>query len=322
LHNERIDVNKLYAPIIAAALVEWAESTLYVALDTSILNEKFCLIRVALVYRGRAVPLAWQVLEQQSATVAFDQYRPLLDQVAAMFPLTTKVVLLADRGFADIGLMAYCDEFLGWQWRIRCKKNFYVYRSGKKATQVGHLKLKFGQARCLHGVRITKKRYGPVHLAVAKLENSKEKWFVVSSEPTDRATFVEYGMRFDIEESFLDDKSNGFQLEDSRLQSAEALTRLCFVLAVTTLFLTAQGTEVVETEQRRLVDAHWFRGSSYLKIGWRWIRRAAIKGWQLLTHLALSPLPDLEPSFAFKADVNKQLLQLEVTYSKYYEFAT
>lgn len=322
LHNKRIDVHQLYAPLIASALTEWTESTLYIALDTSILNEKFCLIRVALVYRGRAIPLAWQVIEQSSAMVAFDQYRSVLDQVAEMLPFSATVVLLTDRGFADTNLMAYCDEFLGWQWRIRCKSSFYVYRSGQKATQVGRLKLKFGQARCLHGIRITKKRFGPVHLAIAKVKNSKEKWFVLSSQPTDLATFVEYGWRFDIEESFLDDKSNGFQVEDTRLNCAEALTRLCFVLAVATLVLTVQGTDVVETEQRRLVDAHWFRGSSYLKIGWRWIRRAVVKGWQLLTRLALSPLPDLEPSFASKSDVNKTLLELNVTYSRHYEFAT
>lgn len=322
LHNERIEVNTLYAPIIASALVEWCRSTVYIALDTSIVREKFCLIRVALVYRGRAIPLAWTVIEQQSATVAFDHYRPLLDQVATMLPLTTTVVLLADRGFADTGLMAYCDEFLGWQWRIRCKKNFHVYRSGKKATKIGRLSLKVGQARCLHGVRITAKCYGPVHLALARPANGKEAWYVVSSQPTERATFVEYGLRFDIEESFLDDKSNGFQLESSRLDSAEALNRLCFVLAVATLFLTAQGTEVVESKQRRLVDSHWFRGSSYLKIGLRWVRRASLKGWQLITLLHLSPLPDLEPSFASKSDVNKQLLKLDVSYDKYYEFAT
>ena len=277
LRNERIEVNKLYAPIIAEALTEWQTATLYIALDSSILWNQFCLVRAALIYRGRSVPLAWLVLEQANATVSFDQYREVLDNVARLLPWQTEVVLLADRGFADIGLMAYCDEYLGWNWRIRCKGNFLVHRSGKKTTQVRKLQLKVGQARCLQGVRLTAKRYGPVHLALARTADGKEAWYVVSSQPVSRATFVEYGLRFDIEESFLDDKSNGFQLESSRLRTASVLNRLCFVLAVVTLFLVAQGTDVVETEQRRLVDAHWFRGSSYLKIGWRWVRRATIK---------------------------------------------
>jgi hypothetical protein len=101
------------------------------------------------------------------------------------------------------------------------------------------------------------------------------------------ATLDEYGLRFDIEENFLDDKSNGFQLESSLIRSADALTRLGLVLAITTLYLVAQGTEVVKQGKRRWVDAHWFRGHSYFKIGWNWIRSALSKGWELLTRLRL-----------------------------------
>lgn len=47
---------------------------------------------------------------------------------------------------------------------------------------------------------------------------------------------------------------------------------------MTTLFLTATGVEVVTTSQRRQVDPHWFRGSSYLKIGWSWVKKALSHG--------------------------------------------
>jgi len=123
-------------------------------------------------------------------------------------------------------------------------------------------------------VEITEERFGPLHLAMGRPLDIQERWIVISDEPTDLDTFREYGLRFDIEENFLDDKSNGFQLESSLIRSAPALERLCLVLAITTLYLVSQGTHIVDTGQRRLVDAHWFRGSSYLKIGWNWIRRA------------------------------------------------
>ena len=91
---------------------------------------------------------------------------------------------------------------------------------------------------------------------------SDEYWAVISDEPTEVETLQEYGLRFDIEENFLDDKSNGFQLESSLIRSAKALERLCFVLAMTTLYLVSVGTDVVKRGKRRLVDPHWFRGSS------------------------------------------------------------
>jgi hypothetical protein len=60
----------------------------------------------------------------------------------------------------------------------------------------------------------------------------------------------------------LDDKSNGFNLESSGLRNVAALSRLCLVMTVATLFLTAQGVEVVVMENRRKVDPHWFREAS------------------------------------------------------------
>ena len=54
----------------------------------------------------------------------------------------------------------------------------------------------------------------------------------------------------------------------------------------------------MQQKQRRLVDAHWFRGSSYLKIGWHWVKRAHSHGWALLRRLKLSGEPDPEPARA------------------------
>ena len=70
-----------------------------------------------------------------------------------------------------------------------------------------------------------------------------------------------------MEEGFWDDKSNGFELERSGIRDAQMLERLCLVLAVATLYLTAQGREVVEAGDAQPVDVHWLRGNSYLRIG-------------------------------------------------------
>lgn len=306
LDNEHIRVHELYGPIIRDALKEWDGHTLYVALDTSLLWDHFCIIRLSVIFRGRSVPLVWTVIVHNSSAVAFDTYRDLLDRGSTLLPSSCRVVFLADRGFADTKLMAYLSQTLHWHWRIRIKASFYVYRKYHRRMKISTIKLKRGQARFWHNVYITANQFGPVHLALAKPHGVKEEWLIVSDEPTAVTTFDEYGLRFDIEEGFLDDKSGGFQLESSQIRSAEALERLCFVLAVATLFLVSQGIEVVETNKRRLVDVHWFRGNSYLKIGWKWVQHALIKGYSLLTRLALSPFPDPEPAMASRKQAEKR----------------
>lgn len=299
LDNDKIDVLSLYGPFMQQAVAAWGEQALYVALDTSMLWNTYCLVRLSVIYRGRAVPLVWCVLQHGSAQVAFEVYRDLLEQAALLLPQSCKVVFLADRGFADTELMAHLHR-LGWHWRIRIKSSFWLYRPGQRRCKVERLAVARGHACFWHRVCLTEKRYGPVHLAVAHAGQGQDVWYVLSDEPTDGKTFEEYGLRFDIEENFLDDKSNGFQLESSLIRSAQALTRLCLVLAMTTLYLVTQGTEVVKQGKRRWVDPHWWRGQSYLKIGWNWVKLALSKGLDLITTVHLSSACDPEPAMASK----------------------
>ena len=70
-YNDRIHVSSLYGPLIQGALAEWGDHTLYLALDTSRLLEDYCLIRISVIYRGRAVPVVWRVLEHKSNNVSY-----------------------------------------------------------------------------------------------------------------------------------------------------------------------------------------------------------------------------------------------------------
>jgi hypothetical protein len=299
LDNNRIKAEPLSGPLIEHALVSWMSKRVYVALDTSRLWNTYCLIRLSLIYRGRAVPLGWRVIEHGSAAVAFETYKALLEEVQSHLPLAWQVVFFADRGFADTQLMSHLRQ-LGWHFRIRIKANFWIHPSQLASFQVGDIALKPGHMCFWHGVSMTDKHFGPVHLAVARPLGSEDYWYVISDEAAELKPFEEYGLRFDIEENFLDDKSNGFQLESSLIRSAQALERLCLVLAVTTLYLVSLGTFVVKQGKRRLVEPHWFRGLSYLKIGWSWVTYALRRGYELLTTAYLSSDPESDPAIASK----------------------
>jgi Transposase DDE domain len=303
LGNRRIEVAPLYGPLIQQALQEWGRQTLYLALDTSLLWNQYCLIRLSVVYRGRAVPVVWEVLKHGSSNVTHAAYEGLLAAVPPLLPAGIKVVFLADRGFADIELLGQLRQ-LGWHLRIRIKATFGVLRFGQPPCKVEDFALAPGRALFLHNVAITGAQFGPVSLALARHSRTGEYWYIVSDEPTSRQTFAEYGRRFDIEENFLDDKSNGFQLESSLMRDADALTRLCLVLAVATLYLVAQGTQVVQTNKRRWVDPHWFRGHSYLRLGWQWVKTALARGWELVATLHLSGAPDPDPCRASASSPN------------------
>jgi hypothetical protein len=209
LHTNRIDGHQLSGPVLQEALAEWATNVLYLALDTSTLWATYCMVRISLIYRGRAIPIVWKVFQHPSSSVAYETYADLLDTATSLLPRHCPIIFLADRGFADTHLMAHLKR-LNWHWRIRFKSSFWIYRCGHRPCKGHRLSLALGEARFWHDVHLTKTHYGPIHLALARRQDGKEDWLIVSDEPTDVQTFKEYGLRFDIEENFLDDASNGF----------------------------------------------------------------------------------------------------------------
>jgi Transposase DDE domain len=298
LHHAAIDPMIWYPPVLKATLRDWTPNNrVYVALDTTVLAP-FVLIRASLVYRGRAIPLAWKALRHASATVSFEAYQPVLDHVRPLLPSGSQVTLLADRGFLHEQLIRYAQQHR-WHFRIRMPGNTLVQVRHHAPCAVEHLRPVGGQAHFYHNVAMFGTALSPLHLVVAQPADAPtDPWYIASDQPTSRQTLDEYGLRFDIEENFLDDKSGGFQVQTSELQTPEALERLFLILAIATLHFTSTGVEVVRADVRRWVDTHWERGLSYLKIGWRWLKQQYRRGWRAFATFRLDPAPDPMPAIA------------------------
>lgn len=307
-HNDNIDVANIYDPIIKKALRDWGKETLYIALDTSMLWNSYCQIRICVIYRGRAIPLVWQTIKHGSSSVKLSYYKDLLLRAKSLLPEKNKIIFMADRGFVDINLMDFLSTELRWNWRIRYKESINMYRQRKRGNKYCKLKMtaQYGHARFYHNVYLTDNYHGKVHLAFARQTGKTETWLIASDEPTDCDTFREYGLRFDIEEGFKDDKSGAFNLESSKIRDAKALTRFYTVIAIATLFLVSQGVEVVAKGLRRQIDPHWQRGLSYLKIGLRYIVASQSRGCKLIKEIILSSKPDPEPVHSSKGDLSSK----------------
>lgn len=300
LSNRRIDVVRTHHTLIGQALSQWSHERLYLSLDTTIVWNCFCIVWVGVVYRGRTIPVAWRVVAQSSSTARLWTIQRVLRQAQRLMPSEVAILLLADRGFADGKLMKYLRENLGWHFRIRIKRSFQFQHQGQW-HKVSSIPLQPGQAYFTPAVSVGKtKPYPNVYLAFAHDKPSGEVWTIVSDEPTNLQTFAQYRLRFQVEESFLDLKSNGFNLQASRLRDKFALSQLCGVIALTMLFLVLQGVQVVASGKRRQVDAHWKRGMSYLKLGWNWIRLAITQQWEIQVYSVLSSLADPQPAIASK----------------------
>lgn len=298
IRNRRIKIKSLYIPLLLTAISNWNSNRLYLALDTTVLWNRFCIIHLSIVCGGRAVPFLWKVLEHKSSTVAFTEYKLMLKLAQKLLSNYSNVMLLADRGFANHQLINWLQNS-SWHYCLRLPSDVMIHGARRHPIELKYLYPPKSEAMLYHNVRLWLDGEYLCNLVLANVQGVREPWAVITDEQPSLQTLWQYGLRFRVEELFLDSKSGAFQLEESKIRECQALERLYLVIALALLFSTCHGLAIQLKGLRTQVDPHWKRGLSYLKIGLRWLKGVLNKGRDLLSPVPLST-KDTQPCFASK----------------------
>jgi hypothetical protein len=117
---------------------------------------------------------------------------------------------------------------------------------------------------------------------------------VVSDQRACRNRLREYRVRMDTEQGFRDDKSGGFDMEDTHLLHAERLERLLLALAIAKLWCHELGEHVLEGGEttRKVIDPGSERELSIFQLGLRWLQCCLSNNIRLLPNFQahISPL--------------------------------
>jgi hypothetical protein len=151
LTNNKINIGHIYLPLVMAALSQWKHQRLSLAIDTTVLWDKYCMIHLSVVCCGRAIPLLWDVIEHESATVAFGDYERLLRKARWLFRGYCDVIVLADRAFACHDLMAWL-KLTDWHYALRLKCDVLVHGVNRHPIEVSKLYPPINQAKLLTNV--------------------------------------------------------------------------------------------------------------------------------------------------------------------------
>jgi len=290
VYNPKITAETFYWPILRQFLKAWDGAAMLLTLDTSMLWDQFCLIEVCLVWGGRSIPLSQKVLEHGSATVAYDDYRPVLETLVALLPPGCSITLLADRGFEHGALIRWLQHHQ-WSWAIRAKSDLNIELSSGRAATVADLWPPKDEAYLWPHVTVLDDI--ECHLATANVSMASETWAVLTSEAPCLQTFELYGRRFGgIEPHFKDYKSAGFDITRSNLRDAQALSCLMMMLATATIIAISLAVGVIAQGRRRQIDWHSQRGLSFLQLGLRELQALC---YQSLTIPTLAVLPRCNP---------------------------
>src|SRR3954469_1773598 len=124
LANPRLDVRAARGAVVAEVLGAGRGQTLWLALDETHQGQtetgaRLGMLAVRLVYRERAIPLAWVCYRPGEAPAPFPVLiGRLIAEVAALVPPDTRVVLMTDRGLSWPSLLDRCRA-VGWSFLCR-----------------------------------------------------------------------------------------------------------------------------------------------------------------------------------------------------------
>lgn len=285
LKNPKVDVGTLYQAILRHVLREcdWCGQKMSLIVDgTLVFGDRMQIFRLSLAHGNRAIPMAWVVVSGKGLVKA-ERLRPMFLHVAKFLmpyhsSAGTSVILLADRGFRDHDWALLCKE-LGWGYRIRIVRNIHIRLRNGATVRLETLKPKIGRTLCLSNVILTQDHAFATHVSMTWTRGDdngvQELVIVISDERAHPQRLSEYAVRMDIEQSFRDDKSAGFDIGRTRLTHPDRLERLLLAVAIATLWCHEVGQFVLLAGEaaRRLIDPAYTRQLSVFQLGLRWIRR-------------------------------------------------
>ena len=315
VNNPKITPETFYHPIVRQFLLGWKGMDVLLTLDTSVFWNEYCLIEVCLVWGGRSFPLAQKVMEHPSATVAYSDYREVLVTAQSLLPSNCRVRLLADRGFDHSELIRWLIE-QDWHWAIRAKCDLNIKRANGHTCKVRDLIAPKDEAYLFHRVTILDDL--ECELATAHLSAAGEEWMVFTDQWASLKTFEQYGERFGgIEPHFKDYQSSGFELPDSRLRVAQALSTLLMLLSTAMLIAISAAIQLVANGERPSLDWHSQLGLSFFQLGLRHLQSLSA---QRLPITGLAQLPRRKPKAACASRKKRRQIECRIEFSKVTEF--
>lgn len=262
-----------YRPVARHLLERWAGQTITLIIDATKVGAGHQLVRVAIAYRKRALPLAWTWVPYIKGHVASDVQLSVLKRVVRLVPAGVTVILTGDSGFASVALIRQLQTW-GWQYVLRQLSQHQVRPSPADPwINFGELVSAPGQSVWWPHADFTLRWAEPTRLLAYWAAGEAEAWLLATNLPDARAARQAYARRMWIEQMFGDWKGHGWELETTHLRHPDRLSRLTLAICLLYVWLVVYGQRVIKAGWRAWVDRHDRRDLSLFRIGWDVLQR-------------------------------------------------
>ncbi len=243
--RSQVEIATCFAPLLAWIVRLWQGTQLALAIDATSLRDDFVLLVISVVYRGGAIPIAWQVLPAQQKKAWRADWLRLLRQVRAGIPRDWTVLVLADRGLYAPWLFRRIVR-LGWHPFLRVNQRAKFRPAGharwswlrELGGQEGATWRGAGTAFETKGCQL------PCTLVAWWGAGHAEPWFILTDLPPDGCDAQWYALRGWCEQGFKTVKRGGWQWQATQMQAPSRVARLWLALALASLWTISIGSDL------------------------------------------------------------------------------
>jgi Transposase DDE domain len=205
LKNDTNTLDGWFLPVAAALLATLGQQPLTLVLDGSVVGRGCLALMLSVVYHGRALPVAWVVVQGQKGHFPQETHCALIAQIQPLIPPTTEVTVLGDGEFDGTDLQAALRG-LHWQYVCRTAPTLRMTVYGQQ-RHIGDLAPTRGELLAVRPAWITAAEYGPVSILAIWETAYAEPLYLVTNLPDLDAALAAYRKRAPIETFFADQKS-------------------------------------------------------------------------------------------------------------------
>ena len=253
LRNEQVMAAQYFVPYAEVLLAHLAIQTLVLVIDGSVVGRGCIALMIHVVYKGRALPLAWLVRHGKKGHFPEALHIALVQQVHALIPAGAQVVLLGDGEFDGTDLLRTVHA---WGWSYVCRTGCHVTASWQGETfrldTLGWC-MKPGTLVDFPEAFVTGNAYGPLLLICCWAKGYQEPLYLVSNMTSAEEACRLYAKRCRIETFFSDQKSRGFQLHKSHLADPQRLLRLLMAASLAYIWIVYLGSICMKEGWTRVI---------------------------------------------------------------------
>ena len=242
LDNEHIKEEIYFLPYAELLLTHLALETVVLVMDGSGVGRGCCALMIHVIYKGRALPLAWRVRQCSKGHAPEALHIALADLVSDLIPEGAKVVFLGDGEFDGTELQETMNE-LGWLYACRtAKSTVATWEDLTFHLDLIGSSIKPGMLVELKEVEFTRDAYGPVMVLCCWAKGEVEPLYLVSNMSLAEEAMKYYKKRFRIETFFSDQKSRGFNIQKSHIEDPQRLSRLLIASCLAYIWIVYLGS--------------------------------------------------------------------------------